>query len=139
MILAVALSVLLDPGWRAAGAVVFPSPAEYDGALPVDAAAGVLAGTAAGLAAQTAAAIGLLAWLLTAGRPGTWQATVWTVAAGALVTASGAWVYLGWGRLSETVAAVVIGVAWAALTAAIWSGRSRDRTASSGTVVPAAA
>ncbi|AEV83259.1 hypothetical protein ACWT_2237 [Actinoplanes sp. SE50] len=127
IVLAVALSLLLDPGWRTAGTIVFPSPTEFDGGgLPLDTAPSILAGMAAGSTAQTAAAIGLLAWLLTDNLRWGWQVTVWTVAAGTLTTAAGCWVYLGWGRLSETVAAVVIGAAWAALNAAIWTARYRS-------------
>jgi len=77
---------------------------------------------AAGHTAQLAGAVGLLAWMLTGRLPWKWRVTVWTAAAIYVVVFAGSWVYLGWSRTSETVAAVLIGAAWAALTAAIWSG-----------------
>ncbi|BCJ46265.1 hypothetical protein GCM10010168_52160 [Actinoplanes ianthinogenes] len=124
IVLETALAVIPHPGWRAADHLAFPSPAEYDGSVPLDAAATALADMSAGATAQTAAALGLLAWLLSSGLPWKWQVTVWTSASTVIVTGAGCWVYLGWGRLSETVAAVLLGAAWAALNAAVWSGRT---------------
>jgi undecaprenyl-diphosphatase len=83
--------------------------------------AGLVAAKAAGHTAQLAAAVGLLAWLLAARGPRLWRAAVWGVAGSYVAVCAGCWVYLGWSRTSETVAAVLIGAAWAVLNAAIWS------------------
>jgi hypothetical protein len=103
---------------------VFPSPAEYDGHIFFDA-AGPMASMAAAHTAQLAGAVGLLAWLLAGRLRWKWRVAVWTVAASYVVVCAGAWVYLGWSRTSETVAAVLIGAAWAVLNAAIWSAPQR--------------
>jgi membrane protein DedA with SNARE-associated domain len=107
--------------WRAPSSVVFPSVAEFDGYIPFDV-AGPMATLAAGHTAQLAGAVGLLGWMLAARLPRTWQIASWTVAGIYVAVCAGSWVYLGWSRTSETVAAVLIGAAWAALNAAIWSG-----------------
>jgi membrane protein DedA with SNARE-associated domain len=130
-ILAVVLAGILPPVWPAqavtAGgryavdSVVFPSVAEFGGNLPVGDAAPALAAMAAGSTTQLASAVGLLAWLLSRRLPWSWRATVWTVAACYVTVCAGSWVYLGWSRISETVAALAVGVAWTALNAAIWS------------------
>ncbi|MEU8244356.1 DedA family protein [Actinoplanes missouriensis] len=122
VILAVALAMTVPPGWRAAETLVFPTPEEFGGVLPLDSAAVALATMSAGQTAQVAAAAGLLAWLVARGLPWRWKVTVWTVAAAIVVFCAGSWIYLGWSRISETAAAVVLGVAWAALNASIWSG-----------------
>ncbi|WP_203759077.1 hypothetical protein, partial [Actinoplanes octamycinicus] len=124
VVLETALAVIPHSGWRATDHLVFPSPVEFDGPVPLDAAAAALADMSAAATVQTAAALGLLAWLLSHGLPWKWQVTVWTSASVVIVTGAGCWVYLGWGRLSETVAAVLLGAAWAALNAAIWSSRT---------------
>ncbi|WIM98741.1 VTT domain-containing protein [Actinoplanes oblitus] len=123
VVLATALALVPDPGWRAADHLSFPSRLEFNGPVPLDAAAKALAGMSAGATVQTAAALGLLAWLVSRGLPWKWQVTVWTASCVLIVTAAGSWVYLGWGRLSETIAAILLGAAWAALNAAIWSAR----------------
>jgi membrane protein DedA with SNARE-associated domain len=111
------------PIWEAPSSVVFPSPTEFDGHIPFKAAA-PMASLAAGHTAQLAGAVGLLAWLLAGRLPWKWRVAVWTVAATYVVICAGSWVYLGWSRISETLAAVLIGVAWAVLNAAIWSARA---------------
>jgi hypothetical protein len=88
-----------------------------------------MASLAAGHTAQLAGAIGLLAWMLAGRLPWKWRVAVWTVAAGYVVVCAGSWVYLGWSRTSEAVAAVLIGAAWAVLNAAIWSAPRRDQIA----------
>jgi undecaprenyl-diphosphatase len=108
--------------WRAPDSVVFPGLSEFDGYIPFDA-AGRMASLAAGDTAQLAAALGLLAWLLAGRLPWRWQVTVWTVASIYVVVCAGSWVYLGWSRTSETVGALLVGVAWTVLNAAIWSAR----------------
>jgi membrane protein DedA with SNARE-associated domain len=122
VILAVVLATAMRPGWQAVGSVTFPEPGEFHGWLPLDAPAIALATMSAGQTAQVAAAAGLLAWLITRGLPWRWQVATWTLAAGLVTVCAGSWIYLGWSRTSETVAAVVLGAAWAALNAAIWSG-----------------
>jgi membrane protein DedA with SNARE-associated domain len=94
---------------------------------------------AAGHTAQLAAAMGLLAWLLAGRLPWRWRVAGWTAAAIYLVVCSGSWVYLGWSRPSETVGAVVIGVAFAALNAAIWSERRKAPQPSPAAPAPATA
>ncbi|GIE89860.1 DedA family protein [Actinoplanes regularis] len=128
LVLAAVLSAVATPGWRAAE-LVFPAPSEFDGPLPPDAFATVLAGLSAGATAQVAAAAGLLAWLLAEDLSWRWRVTVWTTAAVLVAVCAGSWIYLGWSRTSETVAAIVLGVSWAALNAAIWSARARTRPA----------
>jgi undecaprenyl-diphosphatase len=117
--------------------VVFPSVAEFDGYIPFDA-AGPMAALAAGHTAQLAAAVGLLAWMLAAHLPWKWRVAVWTAAAIYVVVCAGSWVYLGWSRTSETVAAVMIGAAWAALNGAIWTA-PRNRPAPETAAPPALA
>jgi undecaprenyl-diphosphatase len=124
VILAAVLAMAVPPGWRAAETLVFPAPAEFDGAVPLDAAALALATMSAGQTAQVAAAAGLLAWLVARGLPWKWQVAVWTAASVGTVLCAGSWVYLGWSRTSETVAALVLGAAWAAVNTAVWSGRT---------------
>jgi len=132
-VLAVVLAEILPPvwsarsfapdGWRAPESVVFPPLAEFDGKVPVNDAVAALASMAASDTVQLAAAVGLLAWLLSRQLPWSWRVTVWTGAAVYVTVCAGSWVYLGWSRTSETVAALIVGVAWTALNAAIWSGR----------------
>jgi undecaprenyl-diphosphatase len=110
-------------GWRAPDAITFPSIAEFDGSLPPADALGALAGLAAGETAQLAAAVGLLTWLLARRLPWSLRVTAWTAAAIYVTVCAGSWVYLGWSRTSETVTALMLGAAWTALNAAIWSGR----------------
>jgi hypothetical protein len=123
-ILAAAVALTTPPAWsnwREPSSVVFPAVSEFDGYIPFDL-AGPMATMAAGHTAQLAGAVGLLAWMVAARLPRKWRIAVWTVAAGYVLVCAGSWVYLGWSRTSETVAAVLIGAAWAALNAAIWSG-----------------
>jgi undecaprenyl-diphosphatase len=123
-VLAAAFALSTPPAWeswRAPSSVVFPAASEFDGYIPFDL-AGPMATMAAGHTAQLAGAVGLLGWMLTARLPWKWRVTVWTAAAIYVVVFAGSWVYLGWSRTSETVAAVLIGATWAALNAAIWSG-----------------
>jgi membrane protein DedA with SNARE-associated domain len=122
VVLATVLSTVTVPGWRATDDLVFPPAAEFDGWVPPDAAS-VLAAMSATATAQVAAAAGLLAWLLSHRLPWKWQVTVWTAAAVLVAVCAGSWIYLGWSRTSETVAAVALGAAWAALNAAVWSAR----------------
>ena len=110
-------------GWRAPESVAFPSLAEFDGDLPTADALGALAGYAATETAQIAATVGLLTWLLVRRLPWSLRVTAWTMAAVYVAVCAGSWIYLGWSRTSETVAALVLGVAWTALNAAIWSTR----------------
>lgn len=127
IVLAAALAVATPPAWqawKAPASVVFPSSTEFDGPIPFDA-AGPMASLAAGHTAQLAAAVGLLAWLLAARLPWKWQVALWTTAAAYVTVCAGSWVYLGWSNTSETVAAVLIGIAWAVLNAAIWSAPRR--------------
>jgi membrane protein DedA with SNARE-associated domain len=119
-LLATVLAVTTERNWQAPGAVVFPAATEFDGRIPFDA-AGLVAARAAGHTAQLVAAVGLLAWLLAAWGPRWWRAAVWAAAGSYAAVCAGCWVYLGWSRLSETVAAVLIGAAWAVLNVAIWS------------------
>jgi membrane protein DedA with SNARE-associated domain len=119
------------PIWEAPSAVVLPSSTEFDGYIPFNA-AGPMASLAAGHTAQLAGAIGLLAWMLAGRLPWKWRVAVWTVAAAYVVVCAGSWVYLGWSRTSETVAAVLIGVAWAVLNAAIWSAPRRTPAVADG-------
>ncbi|MFF5080369.1 DedA family protein [Actinoplanes sp. NPDC000266] len=116
---------LLDPvDWTQPDALVLPSLGEFDGPLPSAAAGSALATMAAGETARLAAVVGLLAWLVVQRiETRRTQVALWTIAAIAVTVCSGSWVYLGWSRLSETVAAVMLGVAWAALNAGIWSTR----------------
>ncbi|WP_433831683.1 DedA family protein [Actinoplanes sp. CA-015351] len=124
VVFAVVLAQAFPAGWRAAETLVFPTVDEFAGWVPVDAAAIALATMSAGQTAQVAAAAGLLAWLVGRGLPWKWQVAVWTSAATLVILCAGSWVYLGWSRISETVAAVMLGVTWAALNAAVWSGRT---------------
>ncbi|MFD0518474.1 DedA family protein [Paractinoplanes durhamensis] len=123
VLLAAAYYLATPPAWETLQtpvSVVFPAASEFDGYIPFEV-AGAMASMAAGHTAQLAGAVGLLAWMLAGHLPWKWRVTVWTVAAIYVATCAGAWVYLGWSRTSETVAAVLIGAAWAALNAAIWS------------------
>jgi len=132
VILALVFAAASPPAWqswRAPNSVVFPSAGEFDGYIPFDL-AGSVATLAAGHTAQLAGAVGLLGWMLAARLPRRWQMAVWAAAGSYVVVCAGSWVYLGWSRTSETVAAMLIGAAWAALNAAIWSGpRTRRRPA----------
>jgi undecaprenyl-diphosphatase len=110
-------------GWRAPDSVAFPSPAEFDRSLPTADALGALAGYAATETAQLAAAAGLLTWLLVRRLPWSLRVAGWTAAAVSVAVCAGSWTYLGWSRTSETVAALLLGAAWTALNAAIWSTR----------------
>jgi hypothetical protein len=85
------------------------------------------AAIAAGHTAQIAAATGLLAWLLAQRRRRTGQITIWACAIAYVAVSAGSWVYLNWSRPSETVAAVLVGAAWATLNAAIWSAPNGNR------------
>jgi undecaprenyl-diphosphatase len=120
-VLTLILAVIDPPSWQGPPDVFFPSAAEYEGPLPVSEAGPALASLAAGQTAQLAAAIGLLTWLLSRRLTRPRRATAGTVAAAVLTVSAGSWVYLGWSPLSETIAAVLLGVAWAVLNAAIWS------------------
>ncbi|MBM2619031.1 VTT domain-containing protein [Actinoplanes sp. LDG1-06] len=124
VVLTLILAVLNPPSWEGPPDLFFPSAAEYDGPLPLAEAGPALASLASVQTAQLAAVVGLLAWLVS--RRLTWpqRVTVGTLAAAGLVLCSGSWVYLGWSRLSETIAAVLLGGAWAVLNAAIWASRT---------------
>ncbi|GAA0516578.1 hypothetical protein Ade02nite_25280 [Paractinoplanes deccanensis] len=122
-ILAIVL-VLLDPtDWTRAEPLILPSPAEFGGPLPSVDAGPAIATYAAAETARLAAVIGLLTWLITRPFARRTQVALWTTAAACVTVCAGSWVYLGWSKLSETVAAVILGIAWAALNAAIWSTR----------------
>jgi len=134
VILALALAAATPPAWqswREPRSVVFPSAGEFDGHIPFDLAR-PMATLAAGHTAQLAGAVGLLGWMLAARLPRKWQIAIWTAAGIYVVVCAGSWVYLGWSRTSETVAAMLIGAAWAALNAAIWSGPRRGRPPTTG-------
>ncbi|MBL7257196.1 VTT domain-containing protein [Paractinoplanes lichenicola] len=122
-VLTLVLAIVSPPSWDGPPDVFFPSAAEYDGPAPLREAGPALADLAAGQTAQLAAVVGLLAWLLS--RRLTWpqRVTVGTLAAAGVVVCAGSWVYLGWSHLSETIAAVLLGGAWAVLNAAIWASR----------------
>lgn len=60
-------------------------------------------------------------WLLTQRLRWSFAVTGWTVGAMTIAVISGSWVCLGWSRVSETVAAILLGVAWTAFNAAIWA------------------
>ncbi|GAA4725064.1 DedA family protein [Phytohabitans rumicis] len=144
VLLAAVLEALIPPvstarglapdGWRAPESIVLPPVAEFDGQLPPADAAGALAGLAAGETALLAAAVGLLTWLLTRRAPRPLRVAAWTAAIGYVVVCGGGWVFIGWSRTSETVAALLLGAAWTAFNAAIWSAR---RTGGRGTEPPA--
>ncbi|GIF00971.1 DedA family protein [Paractinoplanes rishiriensis] len=106
--------------WQAPSSVAFPALTEYAGHIPFEA-VGPVAAKAAEHTAQLTAAVALLAWLLAGRGPRWWRVGVWSVAGTYVAVSAGCWVYLGWSRTSETVAAVLIGAAWAVLNAAIWS------------------
>ncbi|WP_250001513.1 DedA family protein [Actinoplanes sp. M2I2] len=131
-VLALVLAVVSPPSWQSRPEVIFPSAFEYGGPMPLVVrgtgetlgdAGPALAALASGRCAQLAAVVGLLAWLLA--RRLTWprRVAVTTVAAAVLTVCAGSWVYLGWSSLSETIAAVLLGVAWAVLNGAIWASR----------------
>ncbi|MCY1137688.1 DedA family protein [Actinoplanes sp. Pm04-4] len=135
-VLMLVLAVVSPPSWQGPPEAIFPSAAEYDGPMPLvvrgagealSEAGPALASMAAGQTALLAAVIGLLAWLLS--RRLTWPrwVAVGTTAAAVLTVCAGSWVYLGWSRLSETIAALILGVAWAVLNAAIWATRGAAR------------
>ncbi|NMO54879.1 DedA family protein [Actinoplanes sp. TBRC 11911] len=122
-------------GWSPPEVVFFPPVTEFDGPLPV-AAGARLAQLAGGSVAPLAAACGLLAWLIGRHLPRSLRTVVWAAAVTLATVSAGSWVYLGWSRLSETIAALLLGAAWAALNAAIWSGRL-DREDPAGPAVAA--
>ncbi|MGK5680645.1 DedA family protein [Actinoplanes sp. URMC 104] len=123
-VLMVVLAVAAPPSWQSPPEVVLPSAAEYDGPLPLAGAGAAPAGLATAQTAQLAVLAGLLAWQL--GRRLAWphRVAVGTAAAALLTVCAGSWVYLGWSRLSETIAAVLLGGAWAVLNGAVWQARS---------------
>jgi hypothetical protein len=121
-------------GWRAPADVVFPSVEEFGGQLPSSDALGALASMAASDTAVLTAAVGLLAWLVARRLRWSLRVAVWTAAALYVAVSAGSWVYLGWSRASETIAAIVLGVAWTALNATIWS--THDAPASTDVPVP---
>ncbi|XVU26118.1 DedA family protein [Actinoplanes sp. CA-054009] len=124
VILSITLELLNPVDWTQPDALVLPSLGEFDGPLPSAAAGSALATMAAGETARLAAVVGLLTWLIIQRIDSRrTQVALWTIAAIAVTVGAGSWVYLGWSRLSETVAAVLLGVAWAALNAGIWSTR----------------
>ncbi|MEU8815367.1 VTT domain-containing protein [Actinoplanes sp. NPDC048796] len=124
VILALTLELADPVDWTQPGALVLPSPGEFDGPLPSAGSGSALATLAAAETARLAAVIGLLTWLIMRKiRFRRTRVALWTVAAIAVTVCAGSWVYLGWSRLSETVAAVLLGAAWAALNAGIWSTR----------------
>ena len=120
--MAVLMLVVNWTGWSAPDVLIFPSVSEFDGPLPTGA-GNALAQLAGGSVAPLAAACGLLAWLLCRYLPRRLRVVVWAAAAAVAAVSAGSWVYLGWSRLSETIAALLVGAAWAAVNAAIWSGR----------------
>jgi membrane protein DedA with SNARE-associated domain len=122
-------------GWSAPEVVFFPPVTEFDGPLPVGAGAR-LAQLAGGSVAPLAAACGLLAWLIGRHLARPLRVVVWAAAVAVATVSAGSWVYLGWSRLSETIAALLLGAAWAAANAAIWSGRV-DGEATAGPAVAA--
>ncbi|GGN90415.1 hypothetical protein GCM10010112_75780 [Actinoplanes lobatus] len=128
VVLAVVLAATADPGRRTTGDIPFPPAGELDGSLPLDAQVIAVHSMPAGQTAQVAAAAGLLAWLAVRGLPWKWRVTVWTLATGYTLVCAGSWVYLNWSDTSVTVAAVVLGVAWAAVNAAVWSSRTDGGT-----------
>jgi undecaprenyl-diphosphatase len=141
VLLAAAYSWATPPAWEAwqtPRSVVFPGVGEFDGYIPFDV-AGVMASRAVGHTAQLAGAVGLLTWLLAGRLPWKWRVTVWTGAAIYVTTCAGSWVYLGWSRTSEAVAAVLVGATWAALNAAVWSAPHARPAPEATALEPAAA
>jgi membrane protein DedA with SNARE-associated domain len=122
VVFAVVLDLFAPKGWRAPDEVVFPPIAEYGGPLPTAEDFGVMATMAATHTAKLTAAVGLLVWLLTQRLRWSFAVAGWTVGAVTIAVISGSWVYLGWSRVSETVAAILLGLAWTTFNAAIWSG-----------------
>jgi membrane protein DedA with SNARE-associated domain len=131
IVLAAAYSFAKPRPWETPSSVVFPAVSEFDGYIPFDA-AGIMASRAVGHTAQLAAAVGLLVWMLAGHLRWKWRVTAWTAAAIYVVASAGSWVYLGWSKTSETVAAILIGAAWAALNAAIWSAPRKPAPAVEG-------
>jgi membrane protein DedA with SNARE-associated domain len=109
-------------GWSAPDVLIFPPVAEFDGPLPA-AAGSALAQAAGASVAPLAAACGLVGWLLWRWLSGPLRMIACAALATVVTVSAGSWVYLGWSRLSETIAALLLGAAWAAVNAAIWSGR----------------
>lgn len=124
VVLTLVLAVFDPPSGQGPPDLLFPTIVEFDGPLPTGEAAPALASLAAGATAQLAAVVGLLAWLLARRLSWPWKVTVGTVAAAGLAVCAGSWVYLGWSHLSETIAALLLGVAWAVLNTAIWASRT---------------
>jgi membrane protein DedA with SNARE-associated domain len=72
------------------------------------------------------ASLGMLAWLVSRGRvPWEVRVTAWTVACGLVIVLGGARLYLGASRLSEIVAATLLGGLWVVIFMVAW--RTRDR------------
>jgi undecaprenyl-diphosphatase len=120
--MAVLVLVVSWKGWSAPDVLVFPPVTEFDGPLPA-AIGSVLAQAAGASVAPLAAAGGLVGWLLCRWLSGPLRVIVCAALATVVAVSAGSWVYLGWSRLSETIAALLLGAAWAAVNAAIWSGR----------------
>ncbi|GAB2611510.1 hypothetical protein Aab01nite_66830 [Paractinoplanes abujensis] len=127
-VLTLVLLIAVPPSWQGPPDVFFPSAAEYEGPLPLTAAAPALAALASTQTAQLAAVVGLLTWVSTRRLPWPQRVAGGTLAAAGVVLCAGSWVYLGWSHLSETIAAVLLGGAWAVLNAAIWASRTPRRT-----------
>jgi membrane protein DedA with SNARE-associated domain len=122
VVLLLVLAVVDPPAWQPPPDLLFPAIIEFDGPLPAEAAP-ALASLASGATAQLAAVVGLLAWLLARRLSWPRRVTIGTVAAAGLTVCAGSYVYLGWSNLSETIAAILLGVAWAVLNAALWASR----------------
>ncbi|GLI00788.1 DedA family protein [Phytohabitans aurantiacus] len=137
IVFAVVIDQLAPAGWRPPEQVMFPPIAEYGGPLPTGAAFGVIADIAATHTAKLTAAVGLLVWLLTQRLRWSFAVTGWTAGAIVVVVISGSWVYLGWSRVSETVAAILLGIAWTAFNAAIWASSPPTAPAPAGVALPA--
>lgn len=80
--------------------------------------------------ATSTTAIALAVWTVARKRrPGPRRAAVWTLGAVAVLVLAAGRIYLGWGSVSSTVAALLIGVAWAGVFAAAWAANAPARGA----------
>ena len=87
-----------------------------------------VAGVFPGKNAVVTAGFCTLAWLLSRGRPWPIAVAVWTVGAAAIVTASGARLYVGWSTASDLVTSVLLGVMWTLFFMIAWATRGQTRS-----------
>jgi len=77
-----------------------------------------------------------LAWLLSRRRHWPLRVALWTVAAAAIASLSGARLYLGWSTASETATSVLLGVMWTLFFMVAWASRG-DGTSEEPAAAPA--